>query len=78
MAESYISKLENGLAVRIPDAIARQWGVHEGSAIEVIPQGEQLILSKKPYDLDSLLSQITPENLHAEQDFGAPRGREEW
>ena len=78
MAESHISRWGTSLAVRIPDAIALQWGVQEGSAIEIIPQGEQIMLCKKTYGLDDMLAQITPENLHTEQSSGAPRGREEW
>ena len=77
-AESSISRWGTGLAVRIPDAIAQQWGVQEGSAIEIIPQGERIMLSKKPYDLDDMLAQITPENLHTEWDTGASQGREAW
>ena len=77
-AESSISRWGTGLAVRIPDAIAQQWGVQEGSEIEIIPQGERIMLCKKPYDLDDMLARVTPDNLHAEQYFGTPRGREVW
>lgn len=77
-AESRISRWGTGLAVRIPDAIAQQWGVQEGAEIEIIPQGERIMLCKKPYDLEDMLAQITPEKLHTEQDFGTPIGREEW
>lgn len=31
-----------------------------------------------PSELDELLSQITPENVHGEIDFGGPVGREVW
>ena len=78
MAESRISKWGTGLAVRIPDTIARQWGVQEGSEIQIIPQGEQIMLRKKPYNLHDMLAQVTPENLHTEWDTGIPQGREEW
>ena len=61
-----------------PTPYIQQWGVQEGSAIQIIPQGEQIMLCKKTYDLDDMLAQITPENLHTEQSSGAPRGREEW
>ena len=66
MPESHISRWGTSLAVRIPDEIARQWGVQEGSAIQIIPQGEQIVLCKKSSDLDDMLAQITPENLHPE------------
>lgn len=66
MAESHISRWGTSLAVRIPDAIAQQWGVQEGSAIQIIPQGEQIMLCKKTYDLDGMLARVTPENVHPE------------
>ena len=33
---------------------------------------------KLRFDLDSLLEQITPENLHPEFETGPPRGKEVW
>ena len=45
-AKSHISKLGASLDVRIPESVARQWGVQEGSAIEIIPCGEQVLLRK--------------------------------
>lgn len=73
-----VSKWGTSLAVRIPKAIAQQWGVQEGSAIEVDTEGSALVLRKKKYDLASMLSQITPENLHKEADWGPARGAEAW
>jgi len=32
----------------------------------------------KKYSLAQLLAGVTPENLHAEVDFGSPVGREVW
>ena len=46
--KSHISKLGASLAVRIPKSIAQQWGVEEGSAIEIIPCGDQIMLRKNP------------------------------
>ncbi len=78
VAESSVSRWGTSLVVSIPDAIAQQWGVQEGSAIEIIPQGEQIMLCKKAYDLDDMLAQVTSENLHTEWNTGAPQGREAW
>ena len=33
---------------------------------------------KRRFDLNIMLEQIQPENIHAEIDFGPPRGKEEW
>lgn len=77
-AKSHVSKWGTSLAVRIPRPIAEQWGVHEGSAIEIVPRGDQIVLRKRPYDLASMLAQVTPDNLHPEQDSGPAQGNEEW
>ena len=66
------------LAVRILKPIAEQWGVHEGSAIEIVSRGDQVVMRKRTYSLDGLLARITPENLHQESDTGPAQGNEEW
>ena len=73
-----VRKWGSSLAVRIPKAIAEQWGVSEGSAIEMASQGDRVVMRKRPYDLADMLSQVTDENLHPEQDMGAPKGKEQW
>ena len=49
-AKSHISKWGTSLAVRIPKPIAEQWGVQEGSAIEIVSRGDQVVLRKKSYN----------------------------
>ena len=63
-AESHTSKWGTGLAVRIPKPIAEQWG-------------DQVVLRKKSYDLVGMLAQMSPDNLHSEQDSGQAQGNEE-
>ena len=77
-AQSTVARWGASLAVRIPKAIAEQWGVSEGSAVELISRGEQVVMRKKTYDLAEMLARVTSENLHSEVDFGPPVGREEW
>jgi hypothetical protein len=38
----------------------------------------QTQVAKDGYSLDALLAGITPTNCHAETNWGAPQGREEW
>ncbi len=76
--KSRIAKWGTSLAVRIPKPIAEQWGVQEGSAIEMISQGDQIVMRKGSYDLDDLLEQVTPDNLHPEVDSGPAQGHEAW
>ena len=77
-ARSHVSKWGSSLAVRIPKPIAEQWGVHEGSAIEIVPHGDEVVLRKKKYDLEELVAQMNPDNQHPEQDWGEPQGDEAW
>ncbi len=77
-AQSTVAKWGASLAIRIPKAIAEQWGVREGSAVELESHGEQVVIRKKRYDLAEMLSKVSPDNLHSEVDFGPPVGREEW
>ena len=77
-ATSRVSKWGTSLAIRIPKTIAQQWGVSEGSAIEIVPRGDHVVLRKETYNLADMLDQITVDNLHAEQDSGPAQGDEEW
>ena len=74
----HVRKWGSSLAVRIPKAIAEQWGVSEGSAIDMASHGDRVVMRKRPYDLADLLSKVTDDNLHPEQDTGEPQGREQW
>ena len=73
---SRIDRWGTSLAVRIPKPIAEQWGVQEGSAIELISQGDQVVVRKCAHDLDDLLEQVTQHNLHPEMDSGPAQGNE--
>ena len=77
-AKTRVATWGSSLAIRIPKPIAEQWGVQEGSAIEIVPDGDTLMLRKQVYDLTSLLDQVTPDNLHQEMNTGTPQGKEEW
>ena len=77
-ANSRVSKWGGSLAIRIPKPVAEQWGVQEGSAIEMFSEGDRVVLRKRVYDLEDMLEQIDPSNLHPEWDTGPAVGREEW
>ncbi len=77
-ARSHVAKWGSSLAVRIPKPIAEQWGVREGSRIEMDSRGDQLVMRKRAYDLEEMVARMTPDTLHAEVDTGAPQGNEEW
>jgi antitoxin MazE len=77
-AKSHVAKWGTSLAVRIPKPIAEQWGVQEGSAIEIVSRGEQIVMRKRTYVLADMLAQVTADNLHSEFDTGPALGNEEW
>ena len=76
--KSHVSKWGSSLAIRIPKAVAEQWGVGEGTAIEIDATGKELLLRKRSYDLDELIAQIPEDRKYPEQNWGPPLGAEEW
>ena len=77
-AKSHIAKWGSSLAVRIPKPVAEQWGVREGSKIEMVSRGDRLVMRKTAYDLAEMVARMTPDMLHAEVDTGTAQGKEEW
>ena len=77
-ASSHVAKWGSSLAVRIPKPIAEQWGVREGSRVEMTPRGDQLVVRRKAYDLAEMVGRMTARNLHSEVDTGPAQGNEEW
>jgi antitoxin MazE len=52
-----------------------------GSAVELTMEDDKLLIApagRRSYTLEELLTQVTPENLHEEIDWGASVGLEEW
>lgn len=77
-ATTHVSRWGSSLAVRIPKALAEQWGVEEGSAIELAAEGDDIVLRKRSYDLADLVADMSPANAHPEVDWGEPQGDEVW
>ena len=76
-----IAKWGNSLAVRIPQNLAREIHLTEGSEVDLsVVDGNLVMKLKKPkrYSLDKLIQEITPDNLHAEVDSGVAVGNEAW
>ena len=67
-----VQKWGNSLAIRIPAGVAEQIDIQQGSEMEMTVglQGITLIPKKRKPTLEELLSKCTPENRHAEIDFG--------
>jgi antitoxin MazE len=70
-----VSKWGNSLGVRIPRPIADQLGISEGVPVELTIEDDHLLIHKV-HRLESLLAEVTPENIHSEIETGLPVGRE--
>jgi len=79
--ETTVSKWGNSLAVRIPQAIAKQAGLSEGDCLALALDrdgGIVLRSTRRRYELSELVSRITPKNRHKETDWGLAQGKESW
>ena len=77
---SQLQKWGNRLALRIPGSIAIEAGLNENTVVDLTWVDGKLIVTPQPtpISLERLLAGITQDNLHDEQDFGRPIGREAW
>lgn len=75
-----VVKWGDSLGLQVPKALAEEIGVHSGSAVEISFARGQLIVRPAPasFELDDLLGEVTPENLHTEVATGEPQGSENW
>jgi antitoxin MazE len=74
-----VKKWGNSAAVRIPATILEAVHLKLNGTVDVREEGGRIVIEPvhpRKYDLAELLAGITPENLHAEVDFGAPAGKE--
>jgi antitoxin MazE len=78
---STVAKWGNSLAVRIPQSLAKEISVEEGTEIEISVVDGMILIKptlRRHYTLDELVTGITPENLHSEVDWGVAMGNEFW
>jgi antitoxin MazE len=70
----------NSLAVRIPKTVLDQASLREGEELEIGVEGGRISLQPARHrpTLKSLIAGITPGNVHGEQDWGKPAGKEPW
>lgn len=72
-----LSKWGNSLGIRIPQSIVKDIGLAANEPVELLLEGDHILIHKV-YRLDSLLAQITSENIHTEIDTGSSAGGEAW
>jgi antitoxin MazE len=78
MVKYTVTKWGNSLGIRIPKPLAKKLKLKEGTPIEMDLKDDSIVIRRKRYDLETLLSQITPDNLHDEVSTGKPVGHEVW
>jgi antitoxin MazE len=71
-----LQKWGNSVGVRLPKPILQQVGLAEGSRVDVLVEGDHLVIRRQRPRLADLLAQCKPENRHDPIDFGPPVGRE--
>lgn len=79
--KAVVKKWGNSAAVRIPAAAMQAAKLRLDEPVDVRADGRRIVIEpvkRTEYDLKTLLSGITPENLHDETDFGKPVGKEAW
>jgi antitoxin MazE len=75
----HVRKWGNSAAVRIPAATLAAAGLKPGDSVEVREENGAIVIEKadsQNVTLEWLLEGLTPDQLHAEVDFGPPVGRE--
>lgn len=76
-----VRKWGNSSAVRIPAPVLRASRIEFDELVDVRAEAGRIViepLRKKTYDLEELVSRITPKNRHAASDTGAVIGNEAW
>ena len=74
-----VKKWGNSHAIRLPANIMSLLNLESNSPINLFERNGKIIIEpvkQGRYSLDSLLSEITTDNLHHEVDFGKPEGEE--
>ena len=77
--ETVVKKWGNSLGIRIPNIIARELSLKDGSFVEINDKGNEIIIKpvKKP-KLSEMMSRINEQNLHEEIKTEGPVGKEIW
>ena len=74
-----VQKWGNSLAVRIPQSVARDSRLHQGSVVDIVLIAGKIVVKprrRSRYTLTQLLRGVTARNRHAACDWGGPVGQE--
>lgn len=79
--ETRIQKWGNSLALRIPRPLAAELGLKDRSPVKLSLRDGRIVITPvivPAVSLESLLAQVTEENLHHEVNTGPSMGDEVW
>lgn len=74
-----VKKWGNSASVRIPSSIMQAAHLELDDPVDIREEDGRIVIEPirtREYMLDQLLAGITPQNLHAQVDFGVPVGNE--
>ena len=77
--DAVVRKWGNSLGIRIPNQIARELSLKDGSFVTINNRGREIVI--KPVQknkLSEMLSQINTQNIHEEIKTTGPVGKEVW
>jgi antitoxin MazE len=76
-----VKKRGKNLSLRIPAPVLEAAALRAGQEVEIWEKDGRIFIDPAAvpaYDLDLLLAQMHPGNLHEDIDFGPPVGKEIW
>lgn len=76
--QTVVQKWGNSLGIRIPNFLAKDFDLHNGSMVDVTEENGKIIITPKRLTLSGLLSEITEENIPERIETGPALGKEEW
>ena len=77
--EAVVRKWGNSLGIRIPNIIAREHSLKDGSFVNINDIGHEIIIRQiKKNKLSEILEQINEQNIHEEIKTTGPVGKEIW
>jgi antitoxin MazE len=76
-----VQKWGHSLALRIPKSFATEAGIAQDTVVDIaLVDGKLVVTPLTPslFTLEHLLTGVTSDNLHTEQETGSPIGIEVW
>ena len=77
--ESVVKKWGNSLGIRIPNQMARELALKDGSFVSINDRGREIVITPiQKNKLSEMLNQINDQNIHEEIKTTGPVGKEIW